>query len=523
MRFTKHFNLRQTRQSQAVPGAGQVRNNASGHVWATDRWTLLERLLVLGTEGGTYYVGENRLTKDNAQNLQELIADDGPRVVETVAQISRSGRAPKNDAAIFALAMSAAFGDEKTKQAAYAALPSVARTGTHLFQFAAESEALRGWGRGLRKAVGRWYTNRELDDLIYQLVKYRQRNGWTHADLLRLAHPKTEDEAQNAVFKWVVDGEITAPIDRLDAFAQLQSATTAEEAVNLITRFNLPREAVPTNLVNTPGVWEALLQKMPMTAMLRNLANMTRTGLLKPGSEATKLVCQRLLDEKRLKAARVHPLAILVAHATYEQGYGHKSTNQWTPVPEILTALDKAFVLAFQNVEPTGLRHLLGIDVSGSMGWGQLAGSPVTPAQAAAAMAMVAVETEPSVVPMAFASQFKSLPLRRGMSLSEVLKKTSEVNFGATDCALPMLWAKKERLPVDLFVVYTDNETWFGDIHPFQALDQYRNETGINAKLAVVGMVANNFTIADPRDPGMLDVVGFDTSVPNILREFGLA
>ena len=521
MRLTKNFNLRQTRQSQSVSGAGQVRNSAGGHVWAVDRWTLLERLLILGTEGGTYYVGENRLTRDNAKNLQALIKDDGPRVVETVAQISRSGRAPKNDAAIFALAMAAAFGDEKTKQAAYGALPSVARTGTHLFQFAAESEALRGWGRGMRKAVGRWYTNRELDDLVYQVVKYRQRNGWTHADLLRLAHPKTEDEAQNAVFKWVVDGEITAPIERLDAFAQLQEATTAEEAANLITGYNLPREAVPTNLVNTPGVWEALLQNMPMNAMLRNLANMTRAGLLKPGSEATALVCQRIVDEKRLKAARVHPLAVLVAHATYEQGFGHKSTNRWTPVPEILTVLDKAFVLAFDTIEPTGIRHLLGIDVSGSMGWGQIAGSPVTPAQAAAAMAMVAVETEPSVVPMAFAAKFKALPLRRGMSLSEVLKKTQMINFGATDCALPMLWARKERLPVDLFVVFTDNETWFGDVHPFQALQDYREATGINAKLAVVGMTANRFTIADPRDAGMLDVVGFDTSVPTILREFG--
>jgi 60 kDa SS-A/Ro ribonucleoprotein len=43
---------------------------------------------------------------------------------------------------------------------------------------------------------------------------------------------------------------------------------------------------------------------------------------------------------------------------------------------------------------------------------------------------------------------------------------------------------------------------------------------GIPARLIVVGMVANGFTIADPDDPGMLDVVGFDTSAPALMADF---
>jgi len=45
---------------------------------------------------------------------------------------------------------------------------------------------------------------------------------------------------------------------------------------------------------------------------------------------------------------------------------------------------------------------------------------------------------------------------------------------------------------------------------------------GIDAKLVVVGMTATNVTIADPNDKGMLDVVGFDTSAPNVMSEFVL-
>ncbi|MBO0687455.1 MAG: TROVE domain-containing protein, partial [Candidatus Dormibacteraeota bacterium] len=57
-------------------------------------------------------------------------------------------------------------------------------------------------------------------------------------------------------------------------------------------------------------------------------------------------------------------------------------------------------------------------------------------------------------------------------------------------------------------------------VHPVQALRQYRQRTGIPAKLIVVAFVANRFSIADPDDGGMLDVVGFDTAVPALIRDF---
>src|SRR5260370_24147367 len=52
-----------------------------------------------------------------------------------------------------------------------------------------------------------------------------------------------------------------------------------------------------------------------------------------------------------------------------------------------------------------------------------------------------------------------------------------------TDAALPMQDALERGLAVDAFVIVTDNETWAGDQHPVQALDRYRNSTGIAAML----------------------------------------
>jgi len=108
-------------------------------------------------------------------------------------------------------------------------------------------------------------------------------------------------------------------------------------------------------------------------------------------------------------------------------------------------------------------------------------------------------------------AELTRLPLSPSMRLDDAVHAVSSLPFGGTDCALPMLYALERRLPVDAFVVYTDNETWAGMIHPVQALRQYRERTGIAAKLVVVGLVSNGFSIADPNDAGMLDVVGFDT------------
>jgi 60 kDa SS-A/Ro ribonucleoprotein len=70
-----------------------------------------------------------------------------------------------------------------------------------------------------------------------------------------------------------------------------------------------------------------------------------------------------------------------------------------------------------------------------------------------------------------------------------------------------MLWAARNKLNVSAFVTYTNSETWAGNIHPAQALRQYRGEFVSDAR-------------ADPNDRGMLDVVGFDTSAPAVIADF---
>ena len=544
LKFTKFFSTKATPQSAPIPGSSQVPNSAGGYAWPVDDWMRLDRFLVLGSEGGTFYIKERELTIDNAEAVVRCLAADGPRAVARIVEISDAGRAPKNDPAIFALAMAAKLGDEATRKAAYAALPKVCRTGTHLMHFAELAQGFGGWGRGMRKAVASWFNSKAADVLALQLVKYQARDGWSTRDLLRLAHPRAASPSHDRLFAWVTKGELPAgatddvALRLVVAMDAAKRATTVDEIVALVREHRLPREALPTQWLTKAAVWEALLADMPMTAMIRNLATMTRVGLLGGHASATKTVVARLADNGRLVKARVHPVAILAAMLTYKSGHGAKGHGTWAPVGAIVDALDAAFYGSFPAVVPSGKRMLLALDVSGSMGCGTIAGVPgLTPRVGSAAMALITAATERdySVVGFTAASGgyggqwgggtpgLTPITLSPRQRLDDACAAIGRLPMGGTDCALPMVWAKQHKVAVDTFVVYTDNETWAGSVHPAQALRDYRQASGNAAKLVVVGMTSNGFSIADPNDAGMLDVVGFDTATPPVISDFARA
>ncbi|MAG26466.1 RNA-binding protein [Candidatus Pacearchaeota archaeon] len=520
----KNFSTKRTHQSQPIPGRSDMKaNHAGGFSFEVDDWKRLERFLILGTEGGTYYVNQQTLTKENAEAVLRCINKDGLRTVNTIVEVSDQGRAPKNDSALFALALCAAADSLETRRAALEALPKVARIGTHLFNFASFVEQFRGWGRALRTAIGNWYNDKDADKLAYQLVKYRQRGGWSHRDLLRLAHPVAPTEKHHALYSWVTQGEASkAYTDTIAyAFDRIQAATDKNTVVDLIQNHNLPRECVPTEFLNDVDVWSALLKHMPITALVRNLGKMTKVGLLESFNDATQHVVNLLTNEDLLRKGRVHPMQILAALKTYENGHGTRGKLSWNPVTKIVDALDNAFYKTFQNVIPTGKRFYLGLDVSGSMCWPELQGIPgLTPRIGSAAMALITASTEQNYHIAGFTGHMQNLNISPRQRLDDVVRNISNLPFGSTDCALPMRDALSKRLPVDTFVIYTDSESWYGSMHPCQALQEYRQKMSIPAKLAVVSMVANWQTIADPKDAGMLDVTGFDTATPKIISDF---
>ena len=254
-------------QSQPLPG--QVPNKAGGFSWQVDDMQRLRRFLCLGSEGGTYYTSEKVLGRENAESIIRLITRGrGQEVVKEIVTYSVEGRAAKQNPIIFALALCARNDDVDTKRAAYKSLSQVCRIPTHLFAFVQFCEALSsasgtGWGRAHRHAIQNWYTEKSPKSLAMAITKYRQREGWSHTDLLRLSHVKCEKPGTSCVFRYIVKGLASCKadfvglgqeVDEVLTFLEaVESAKDAKEAdlVQLIQKFRLVREHIPTEHLNS--------------------------------------------------------------------------------------------------------------------------------------------------------------------------------------------------------------------------------------------------------------------------------
>ena len=234
-----------------------------------------------------------------------------------------------------------------------------------------------------------------------------------------------------------------------------------------------------------------------------------------------KIVLDQLADEEYIRKSRLHPIAVLVALRTYASGHGYQSRGEgWVPKPKVTDALDAAFYTAFGNVEPTNKKLLLAVDVSGSMMGGTTGGTPLTPREAGVAMMLVTLNVEPDVEVVGFDTAVYAAGVSSRQRLDDALMTFPRTGKG-TDCSLPIKYAIDKNKQFDGFVLYTDHQTWAGNMyHPAQALVQYRNQSGLNARCATVAMVAYSTKINDPEDPGMFDVVGFDTATPGLISEF---
>ena len=295
-------------------------------------------------------------------------------------------------------------------------------------------------------------------------------------------------------------------------------------ACALIRSGRLVREHVPTTLFGSKEIWLTLLETMPLEALLRNLGKLTQIGV---AAEKHREIVVRLTNQTEVLKARIHPIKVLVASKVYTNGCGDSGSLTWTPNAYIGVALTDLFRISYGAVTPTGKRIMLGIDVSGSMSSAVLGSKVLTCRDASIAMALLYLETEKNVSAVAFSNTLTDLlapssknRLTRGMTLQQALAATNGMNFSSTDCVLPIQHAIKHNLQIDAFIVITDNETYAPNEHPQNALVRYRELTGIQAKLIVLGMTGNCFTIVDPTDRNTLNLAGFDTSTPEIASMF---
>ena len=575
---------------QMVPIIGHenimIKNNAGGFTYEVEDKDLLLRILILGTNGNTYYASSQKLTDDAINSVKKMIADgNGEMVINTLKDVYLSNRAPKMDSLFFILAMLTNSPDftivpKDIKSKAYEIIPEI-RTFSQLYTLEGirKSFGKKGFGRGARNAFFKYINKLSGKQFAYQATKYVSRKigdeSWSIKDIITCAHipsKKLSLESQ-IVLTYIVKGiekmeefyksiddskktdNITYVTEYIRAVEDTKSETcTPEKAIELITKYKLPREVLNTKLLNNNDVWNSLLYvktddkikiTMPITALLRNLGVMSNRGLFESNEELVDAIVDHIKNINVLKFGMIHPVAILIAMSTYKMGRGLKGSLTWKINNKIAQGLEDAFYIAFGIVEGTGKRILHALDCSGSMGSPMPCLPQLSSCQAVSTLVMEAIKRE-SVYSektgvqfvqdvMIFDKKGSIVNINSTDRLDNVIKKVQDYNFGTTDCAQPMIKAlemfkesKGEKGLYDAFIVYTDNETYAGKIHPSEALDNYNKETGLTAKLIVVATTPTSYSISEANiltdnkmNPRLtLNIAGFDLNAPDLIRNF---
>ncbi len=564
MTYKSHFT--NTPQSAPAPlrESEQVKNAAGGYVFKADDWTRLTRFLIIGSEGGSYYESERKLTLQNAEVVIRCAQVDFIRTVEEILRVSENALAPKLSPAILALALVVAKSSIEGRRYALEALPRICRTLAHLMEFVSYQNDFGTSNTQVKHAVAEWFNSKTADQISFQAVKYGTRFGWSMGDIVKYAHPNPVTEQHRWIYGWAIgvnkiDPRFTseyirtehrwvaaedsmesrvlgryvpteqrlpfmgdAALERIETFERMKSMLHEGDIVSSIRRFNMPREAVPNQWLNSVSVWEALLETMPTNALIRNLNKMTSIGMFgQPFSTSLSVALELLINENKVRKSRVHPLWVLHAAKQYGMGHGDRGSLMWTAHPRIKDALDVTFEYSFHNVEPVPLNIAVAVDCSGSMSSGQVSGIPgFTPLEAAAAAAMVYMRAQAQSYAFWFDSRLHDVNLSPKDSLNRILQVAGAFKGGSTNCGLVADEIARQRLPVDGIFMFTDGESWAGSRQTFQSIEAMRQAINRPTRWVTMQTTATEGQLRDPGDKLAMEVAGFSPDILTIANAF---
>lgn len=514
-----------------VPIEGQKQTHGGGYAFALSPEKQFERFLFLGSNS-TYYATSWEMTAE-AIAAAKYAFDNSPEfTMRLIERVYEEGSSPKLDPLLFAVGYALSHDNLGIRQWAKAFTSNQLRIPTHLFGVVFYATKFRGWGATLKKAVRGWYESKTPESLLFHGMKYWSRYGYTHQDLLRLSHPKPHNKEQQEVFEFLAKGRqkgtlfeesaIRTPL--VYAWESLKMMENVGAAVEMIQGARLPHELIPGHFKkavpeNAP-IWEALFAAgMPVWATLRNLNTFSAVGLSHP--DFVQQVLERITDKKSIQDARVHPVHFLLASLYYARS--NNKHMKWEVEKAYLDALRVGANYAWSNAV-IDKRLMVALDISGSMasnGWMYSFHDP-EPAPIDYEAMLVSLwqhVNRNDTFFYAFSESAQPIYVNPEATMNEIRDQLFDMNHICTNVGAPLEVALRENLHVDAFIIVTDNAVNRGQ-HAAELFREYQERLNPDAKFIVLAMTATDYSVADPNNPDMLDISGFDASVPVVIERF---
>lgn len=527
--------------AEQIKAEGLEINRAGGAAYKSSGAQALLTYLTTGGVGNTYYA-EKSVLENEARALFKKFASSDPMLLAKSAIYARE-KGLMRSAPISALVY-LSTGDSR---AFHAAFPRIVKTPGDLadvWKLVRGASKVRGVGRSIRTATGRWLSTMSP----YHAIKYGATSQeMSLADIIKLARPHnltagTLPAEQDALIHYLVKGELTAASPaQLRGYHEFKAASAdIATLLQMVETHKLPWEVVAPQLgggdaAEKLGVWKAMSFQMPYMALLRNLNNLLKYGVL-DDSATRQVVLGRLADATNVAYSKQFPFrfisAIRAVEASEHSRQGVRS--------EVVDALKQALNHSVNNL-PESIRSkrvLVVLDVSGSMG--NTIGSrsysshskvePMTYVDVGAVFAASAYKGAGvgSRIITFDDSVHAENNLSRDMGVYNIAT-TINHRGGGTALSAPIRWALDSKEPYDVMVFITDSESWvnemggrdgygygwrtLGETASNAMLRAYREKVNSEMKAFFIQLCPTQTQMTAPDLPGTYYISGWSNSV----------
>jgi len=330
----------------------------------------------------------------------------------------------------------------------------------------------------------------------YQFAKYYgSNNDVSMLDVFRLVHPKPVTDEQKSLYKDIVKGTLGA----------------ADTWETYISKNGSNKET-----------WQAIIPKMPIMAILRNLRN-----FLNHKCDLTVPV-HKLKDEKIILNSKQFPFRFYSAYKAIE---GHTNPD----ASLLMAALEDAMDISIQNIPKTDGITAVFTDNSGSMDSNLSEKSQVTYRMVGAILGAIATKLTQKSISGVFGDEFARLNYSERSSILERAIKADRTNVGmATNAYLALDYLLYNKIKVDRILLFSDMQCYdsssrysyysaygiSGSNSIAQQWNKYKKEINPNCYLYSFDLAGYGTSQVPQGDPKVLLVGGWSENILKYIPYF---
>ncbi len=483
---------------QTVPVHNAI-NEAGGVAYQMTDKHALAQYIVTGTFNGTFYA-----TADEHLDVVKGLVDKVDDLFLAKCALYGRLRGNMKDTPAYLCAVLAT----RNTQLLEIIFPAVINNGKMLCNFAqiirSGVTGRKSFGSAVKRIINNWLNNRKADKLFETSVGV---SSPSVADVIKMTHPKAEDNVHNALYAYLIDREYNL----LDLPENLRAYLAFKSGDSKIVP-NVPFQLL-TSLPLGQKEWTEIARNAPWNMTRMNLNTFQRHDVFKD-PEMVRLVAARIRDKEQVQKANAFPYQLLTAY---------QNTSE---VPmEIRNALQDAMEHATLNIPQLNGEVVIAVDISGSMTGpitGYRAGSTTRTScmDAAGMFASCILRANPDNTKIAsFDTSARFVDVNPRDSVPTNVEKILRSGGGGTDCSAVLRLLNQRGKKADTVIYISDNMSW----HHFNGTQSAAwvefSRWNKNAKLVCMDLQPGT-TVQVPDSNRVLNVGGFSDAVFDVMSRF---